>query len=255
MSELPLLKKLYDYSLIRGVFVLLSRRVGREFGFPEALVYARAVDFFYRYQAIVSKLEDDGTAVLDVGSGKIGVGAFLRNRNVISLDIDPVVVQTAFGKGVVSPADDLPFKDRAIGNVISADCLEHLQRGSRAAMVNEMKRVARNVVLLHTPIQDSCRATDVRFAETHRKLFGGYDKIHQQHIIYGQPKMAEVLSYFGGDVEVYPDQNCHTNYILFILQRLPIFGWLTGLLFLFLLKRLYHKPPYYAALFVWRVKH
>ena len=252
MSELAILKKAYDNPFIQRMFLCLSQRVRGDFGLLHALIYARSIDFYTRYRSIVTRLPPF-SSVLDVGGGKIGIGAFLDSQHsVICLDLDPEIVKTAIGQRVVASAEALPFRSHSIATTISVDCLEHLPRHIRPAFMEEMKRVARERVLLHTPVHEFSWNTDLRFYQTHRRLFRSVDKAHAEHLKYVLPYTKELTETFP-EAQIISDQNCSITYILFVIQRIPIFGWLTGFLYLLFLKRLHDNPPFYGVLVVWRV--
>jgi len=240
VSELTLLKRLFDISLFRKLFALLNVN--------QILLYFRSIDFVTRYSSIVNAIDNDSQIVLDVGAGKIGIGAFINNKQVVSLDVSRKVA-TALGERVVASASSLPFRDLCISTVISVDCIEHLPKLMREQFFNEAKRVAKTVVI-HTPVKAYCCETDWKFARTHKRLFGQYDMDHLEHITFGQPTIRELEEQFPDCIMV-GNQNRTVNYILFVLQRIPVFGWLTGVFYFLFLKRLHNQPPYYAVTLKW----
>jgi len=252
LSELAVLKKAYDNPVVQRVFQCLSQRIRGNFGLPHALVYARSIDFYTRYNSILARLPLLAS-VLDVGGGKIGVGAFLdKGHPVVCLDLDPEIVKTAIGQSIVASAEALPFRSRSITTTISVDCLEHLPRSIRPAFLSEMKRVAREKVLIHTPVYEFSWQTDLRFYRTHRRLFRTVDKAHSEHLKYVLPYTRELTETFP-DAVVTQDQNCSVTYILFVIQRIPVLGWMAGFIYLFFLKRLHDNPPFYGVLIDWGV--
>jgi len=172
MSELTFLKRLFDVLLFRKVFAYLNTGNGN-LGVHQALLYGRSIDFFTRYSTTINLIDNHDGTLLDVGAGKIGIGAFVKNEEVISLDISRKLT-TAFGERVVASASNLPFKDLSISTVVSVDCIEHLPKHIREQFFDEAKRVGK-VIVIHTPIKEYCSETDLKFAKTHKRLFGHLD--------------------------------------------------------------------------------
>lgn len=248
MSELNLLKRLYNIPFLRSVFTILNNNNG-DFGVREAILYARSIDFFTRYQSVLDFFSTSDKRVLEVGAGKLGVGTFVNFRELICLDVSREVIRTASGERIIASADKLPFQTNSIDIVLSVDCIEHLPKQVRDSFISEAKRVGYTVIV-HTPVRELCLETDLKFARTHKRLFRQLDKVHYQHIQYKQPSLSELRKYFP-DIFGFYNQNRNVNYILFVLQRIPLLGWLTGFYYLLFLKRLHKEPPYYGVTIRW----
>jgi len=193
-------------------------------------------------------LLDDGI-ILDVGCGKIGIGAFLQHKpDIICLDVDPQSVKSATGHRVIASASNIPLRP-VIAVSVSADCYEHLLRTIRKDFIKDLVSISQSIIL-HFPTGKHAEECDIRFDRTHNRLFGSPQKMHAEHLRYGLPKISELNLPRGTQVTV-PDQNANVNYILFVLQSIPLLGWLTGFLFKILLQGRYDKPPYYSCMVVW----
>lgn len=251
ITDLELTKQLYDKPVFQRLLKRLAPLTGTEFGVLEAIVFGRAVDFFYRYSLFAKNIDAEGVTV-DVGSGKIGIGVFIPEENTISLDVNPESVRSASGHRVIASAGDLPFRVGSVTTVVSGDCVEHLPKSVRASFIEDAKKAAK-VVMVHTPNREYAQYTDSWLEETHQRLFGVGADMHVEHDLFGQPTVDEMGGYFGSSENwtVQGTQNWRVNYILFILQRIPLVGWFSGLLFLVLLRGHYNIPPYYGMFIRW----
>ena len=228
----------------------LVRLFSTNFSWHTALLFGGSVDFYHRYFMIQSILPllDDGI-ILDVGSGKIGIGAFLQhNPDIICLDIDPHSVKSTTGHPIVASASNIPLRP-VIAVSVSADCYEHLPRTIRKDFIKDLVSISRSVIL-HFPTGKYAEECDIRFDRTHIRLFGSPQKMHAEHLRYGLPTLDELNLPTHTRVTI-PSQNANINYILFVLQSIPVLGWFTGILFKLLLQGRYDKPPYYSCMVVW----
>ena len=111
MSELLLLKRVYDKPVVQRIISVLAKKTGGTFGFAEAIVFARAVDFWMRYQSVLRVLPEG--LVLDVGCGKLGIGSFIGGDRTIALDVT-TEVRSAAGQRIIASAGALPFRPKVI---------------------------------------------------------------------------------------------------------------------------------------------
>src|SRR5437773_7794299 len=116
------------------------------------------LDPWLRYHPAMSLLRKSRAAgrlrILDVGSGNAGLAHFLQ-APVVSVDVQFSKTEfTARGAKripVRGSAASLPFRDRSFDAVVCMDTLEHLPRFVRGAAVQEIFRVARNLVVVGAP--------------------------------------------------------------------------------------------------------
>jgi ubiquinone/menaquinone biosynthesis C-methylase UbiE len=135
--------------------------------------------FFYRYgwdtrcrnlcparllhAALPASMRRAGLALLDVGSGELGVSAFLRDVLVVGSDLAPPSGRNGRGRFVRSTATALPFRDRAFPAVSCIDVLEHLAPPQRLDAIRECVRVAAHAVVFAFPEGREARRCDEAF--------------------------------------------------------------------------------------------
>lgn len=126
----------------------------------------------------------DRPALLDVGSGRMGLAAFLPEFRVIGVDIEqPVetIPNFTFKAGDITA---LPFPDRSFPVVSCVDVLEHLPLTARASAIREILRVASQAILIACPHGEKARESDERFRrdlEKHSREIPDWLNEHQSH--------------------------------------------------------------------------
>lgn len=109
----------------------------------------RAARFFPILRELADHLPDGGT-ILEVGSGSIGLGEFLRGPFVgcdISFSTRPVENMRA----VCCSGDQLPFREKSFDAVVVSDVMEHIPPERRSKVVSEVLRVTRKVLIIGYP--------------------------------------------------------------------------------------------------------
>src|SRR5262245_56674765 len=106
-----------------------------------------AADQFQRYhyvQQII--LAAAGKSILEVGGAHSPLPQLLTEHRVVLLDGKQAPQLDAIGTGL-----SLPFRNGAFDVVVSTDVLEHVPPEKREAFVNELLRVASQMVILGFP--------------------------------------------------------------------------------------------------------
>jgi SAM-dependent methyltransferase len=109
----------------------------------------RAARFFPILRELKALLPTGG-ALLEVGSGSLGLGEFWADPFVgcdIAFSSRPVKNMRA----VRCSGHQLPFRDRAFDAVVVSDVMEHVPPPQRREVIAEVLRVARRVVVLGYP--------------------------------------------------------------------------------------------------------
>jgi len=86
--------------------------------------------------------------VLEIGAGNRVVTATLKREGiaVTVVDIDP-----ALEPDIVASVDSLPLPDSSVDTVLCAEVLEHIPFGRVPAALEELRRVAKNDVVISLP--------------------------------------------------------------------------------------------------------
>ena len=116
-------------------------------------------------RALPTTIPTDRPVVLDVGSGRRGLSAFLRDVPVVGSDLEPVSngTGTTHAAFVQSTVTALPFCDRAFPAVSCIDVLEHLPPPQRLEAIRECVRVAAHAVVFAFPDGRDARRCDQAF--------------------------------------------------------------------------------------------
>lgn len=136
-------------------------------------------------------------AVLEIGSGSVGLGKFYKSPFVgcdVVFAIEPQPPMSA----VVANASRLPFSDLSFDAVIASDVLEHVPPESRKKVIEESLRVARKLAIFGFPSGTEAFDCD-------RRLGDVYDRRHlvrppwlDEHMCHGFPA-KELFDEFGAD--------------------------------------------------------
>ena len=142
----------------------------------------------YARHALAAQLVGDADSVLDVGGVRGGLDRFLPKSRIVVANVEPPA-------DVVFDGRRLPVADSSFAAATSLDVLEHLPREQRAAHVAELTRVARERVVLATPL-GSAQHTDAEreLAAWYEAATGAPHPRLAQHVAYGLPTGEELLS-------------------------------------------------------------
>ena len=134
------------------------------------------------------------TSILDVGCGP---GKYLNKLNVpvrVGIDAHGPYLDCLNAQSIHGRAEDvLPtLADRSFGTVIALDFIEHLEKPAALRVIAAMQRIARNQVLVFTPMG---------FQEN-RSKFSGVEQELQTH---RSGWKSDDLGALGFSVEKWPD--------------------------------------------------
>lgn len=247
---------------IRALAALRSMRRS-DYGWLEALLVP-SHDFWVRYAATCQKVREACPSrelqILEVGCGPIGLSSFFPHEIRVCM-VDRAYENVAGRQSertvrICCDACNMPFADGAFDVVVCLDTLEHIPREHRRAFLRELKRVARRAVVLTCPIESACgefqaRKCDTELAENLRKRGMPSARWPEEHLVHGQPTIAELQTEFKG-ASIHGLQNVNT-WIRFHIFSSRRFAWLFGgAYYLLALAAGDHKGPYYRAILVWQ---
>ena len=250
-----------DFAIRRFLERRFARRARTDrFGVIEALAFGGRVDLWQRYAAVVEAtkaLGDGPRTVLEIGSGHKGVTQFLDPDRYHICMLDPFFLPAPEDTRVISVVAEgavLPFRDRAFDVVIAVDALEHFPRHQRAAFATETLRVAADAVIIHVPAVSSDGRwdglnLDRRFNTWHRRFTGMQDRNSVEHLQEGLPSIEELEAFYPG-ARITGDQNGRVWLRTALLTRVPLFGILTGFIYLVWGQRHTQKSPWHGCLLV-----
>lgn len=270
----------------QGLLTLLDRSVarlrgntyvwtGQRYGLREALLFPDGfhVDLWTRYSRTTNILMQQLTGeqkrrwrILEIGSGGAGISGFMRDgdfwarADLVVLDHDPhLIAGVKRASPVQGNAARLPFTDKSFDAVLAVDILEHLPTDVRRLVAQEVRRVARRLVVCHCPVQGpeegfeggSC---DMQFERAYRLHYQRQppDWV-TEHLRTGHPTPGELRELFPG-CTLSGDQNCEV-WLDYMLAGEPSSGgftrFFTGYRYWRRWSRHDNVPPFRSALTVW----
>jgi SAM-dependent methyltransferase len=244
------------------ILYLLGRGPASGYGWFEALLSPTA-DYWLRYAAVVNALtrseNNHQGRIVEVSSGGWGGIAWAlqdRERNICLVDWSADLIRDRRGGRawrVCADGCNLPFADDSFDTAISVDTLEHLPRAARASFVEELKRIAKDTVLVTCPLQSEdgkfrARDYDRRLANLisfKRAVVPGWLEEHLLHEHPAPPEVADLLP--GASMEELENCDQWWNFAASSQER---FMWLWAALCYVWSARV-PRPPFRRALFVW----
>lgn len=150
-----------------------------------------------RYEPMVQYIrklaENQNLSLLEIGSGTLGITPFLKQR-AVGLDITFRGPNLGYLEFVPGQATDLPFREKAFDVVLSADMLEHVDRGQRQQVVSEMFRVSRSVVIIGVPCGHDSENFESKINLIYTRKFGQGHRWLKDHLEHGLPTTDEMES-------------------------------------------------------------
>ena len=172
-------------------------------------------DTYQRYKFVSDLISNfKCETILDVGGGASMVKRFLKDKNVLILDLDQGDV---IGNGVA-----LPFKDDSFDVTMSLDVLHYVPSEHRDSFFNELVRVGRKYVIITNPFEDrAIQNAERECNEYYRKLYGEDYKWLKKGFHKGLPDLTEVKNHFAEyNVDVYNNGPLHLWIVMLKLHFL-----------------------------------
>lgn len=165
----------------------------------KAILMGESIDYFERYLIILRMLKtlerlcQRSLKILEIGAGPASP---LKNyfSSYITTDVKKMP-----GVDIVADAKYLPFKDGSFDVVIAIDVLEHIPSDERELVLKEIIRVARLLVIIHTPLISGDNYFNSRFYDflLLRFLTKKLKRLDQaimftlMHLKYGEPRYED----------------------------------------------------------------
>jgi glycosyltransferase involved in cell wall biosynthesis/SAM-dependent methyltransferase len=159
--------------------------------YEQARLWGNAPDVYQvQVQAdVLDLLPDDVTSVLDLGCGDGFVtDALPAQLKVVGIDLSAEALRHVRRPGAVAVGQHLPFADGQFDLVMANDVLEHLDDATRAAVLNEMQRVARKYVLITVPHDEQIEANCAKCADC-----GTVYHVHWHHHAFRVDEMVRLM--------------------------------------------------------------
>jgi len=155
-------------------------------------------DEYQRYKFVselIAKL--GGRTILDVGGGAGVVRRFLKDREILVLDINQ--------GDVIGDGAALPFREGSFDGVISVDALQYVPPKKREEFLSELIRVARRYVIITSPFAEpTMLKAEKECNQFYRKLYGEDYYWLKDGVNEGLPEFTQVEEIVGKhQVEIY----------------------------------------------------
>jgi ubiquinone/menaquinone biosynthesis C-methylase UbiE len=223
----------------------------KKFVSKKTILMLQSVDQYQRYSPIVSSIPTN-TSILDVGGGTGVISTFLKN-NITILDPDETELKEAKKKGlktIKASALKIPKKDNSFDIVTSVATLEHIPKEKRIIFIKELKRVAKEKVLLYTPYGKTGEEYDNKLFKFRSNL-GIKDRWTEEHLKNPLPTLSLLKKHFP-DAELKFIQNANIWLIIMKLQSIPVLNrFLPGLIYFIFLKWFDNKEPFIGVVINW----
>jgi hypothetical protein len=209
-----------------------------------------------RYLPVVDKI-DENESVLEVGSGSLGIGPYLK-RPFTGADVDFSGPTWPKMERVKASATELPFRKNEFDVVISMDMLEHLDKGVRGKAISQMMKVANKKLIIGVPIGGLAHQQDIELDRIYEERHGKRHQFLKEQTEYGLPEKKEIVGQIktaakdnGKKVTIKIEKNMNL-----IIRKWLMKGWISKnpitniffrkvlLLFIPILKKLNHEPVY-----------
>ncbi|MEX2645725.1 MAG: methyltransferase domain-containing protein [Gaiellaceae bacterium] len=166
--------------------------------------------------ALAARLAGSPGTLLDVG-GEGLLRRYLLGTEVTTANVEPPA-------DVLLAGPELPFADGSFEAATSIDVLEHLPAAERAAHVAELRRVARETVVLTTPLGTPEHVEAEReLAEWHEAVTGRRHRYLDEHLRHGLPTPEELAELGeGGELFFHGDFRRAAELFRFGVRRRPL---------------------------------
>jgi SAM-dependent methyltransferase len=122
-----------------------------------------APDIREKVRVFVEMIPDQVQTIVDVGCGDGAITNELARRwTVTGVDSSRTALQYVTTEAVLADARALPFDDGSFDLAMTSQMLEHLDDAAYAAALAELRRVARNYVLISVPYREDLGMRTIR---------------------------------------------------------------------------------------------
>lgn len=234
------------------------------FGWLQAILCSPFMDQWQRYASVtqeIKKLGKQHLGILDVGAGVDIIKTFFipeeNDLHILDMNVKGLRwVKDRRIKVIIGDGCALPFSNDSFDIVTSLDSLEHVPDSKKMDYCSELKRVAKNYVILHC----SADSADGRFQSTsydtkllhwHQQRFKRDEPSTLEHLNSGLPKVEQLTAAFPG-AKIIGRQNCKLWLTYMKMAFMPYARLAIGLFYKAFLSRRDGQPPYKSCLLVWR---
>jgi hypothetical protein len=177
--------------------------------------------------------------ILDVGAGGISPLKAM-GFNTLSLD-----VVNKYGVNMIGDIAHLPFRDNIFDVVVAVDVLEHIPKNLRSKAIRELRRVSKESIILHVPLENGYeylgRKCDFIFQKWYKDRFGYEEEGIKEHLIFGELSPKKMMQ---DGFMVKGTINAHLWLLLKKIQvSLPYIGVIIAWILYFLSKSK-QSPPF-----------
>ena len=166
------------------------RRIGRVLAGPYR---DWTIEVAMRYMPVLRLARQFGdlSDLTEIGSGGTGIAPYL-GAQMIGVDQDFGEYSSPLMTKVMSSVLALPFADGSRRNVVSVDMLEHVPPSLREQALDELVRVAADLLIVAVPSGTGAAAQDMDVDQLYLRRHGENYPFLSEHVAYGLPSQAEL---------------------------------------------------------------
>jgi hypothetical protein len=202
-SRLPWADRAY-FCLRSRVGLVLKR--GKAWRVARSTSGVGSLDVSLRYHPVAARLatrDFHNSSVLEIGSGPKGIGPFI-GRQFVGVDASfPVPFwPSPHLVPVLAHGDCLPFRERSFDVTVNIDMLEHVPANRRSAVIGELLRVSRRMVILAMPCDRRAEEQDRELDARYLAHFGSRYPFLIEHVNNGLPTRENVMEALARAIEL-----------------------------------------------------
>ena len=219
-----------------------------------------------RYLPIVSAIKQlKTTTILEVGSGGLGIGPYLK-KPFVGLDIDFSPPLSTHLTPIIGSATHPPFKPNSFQAVICSDTLEHIPPSKRQQVISDLISMATKLVIISVPVGLKAQDQDRQLDQIYFKKHHTHHPFFTDHLQYGLPTQTSIIAAIDQaradkdkitQIEILPNLNLSLRFFLMKgwISINPITNLIHRKILLFFLPilRLFNHPPVYRQLFIVKI--
>jgi SAM-dependent methyltransferase len=121
--------------------------------------YGCSADYQERIKIILDLIPENVNTVLDIGCGKGDIVNTLCThtgaRHVVGCEVSPEALTYVMVPAVRAGLPSLPFAEKSFDLVICLEVLEHIAHAGYAAALREIRRIAKEYIIIGVPFQEN----------------------------------------------------------------------------------------------------
>lgn len=226
-------------------------------------LFLSAIDKSLRYKNVAKEIKkfkekNKKLKILDVGGGYSPLCYLLDKKkfDLTVLDVSKEELGQLKNKKdiktiIADASEKVPFANNSFDIVASVASFEHVKAAKREKYIQELKRVAKQSVILYVQTDKIAEYYD-RKIHSFRTKIGIKDEWTEEHMKYGLPTTGQLKAFFP-DARIIKMQNAYVWHCIMIAQSIPVFELVSsGIIYALFLRWFDNRKPFIATLLNWK---